>query len=153
MLQPSLTVLRTYTGETIPVLGTADLEVAYENKRYQLTTHISSGKAPNLLGRDWLQHAKLNWPKVVCVKQVAQQSRLEDILKKYSYVGLFNKELGAMRGVTTKIYMDPTVRPKYYKARPVPYALRPKLINHWIDCWQKVQFSQFSLLSGRHLSS
>ena len=32
-----------------------------------------------------------------------------------------------MKGITAKIYIDPAAQPKYRKARPVPYALRPKI--------------------------
>ena len=125
VLKPSETVLRTYTGEVIPVLGIVTTEVVYEGQRYNLTAHVVAGQAPNLLGRDWLQQIRLSWPKVEWVQQLADDSRLHTLLNKYS--DIFIAELGTMKGTTAKIYVDPTAQPKYCKARSVPYALRPKV--------------------------
>ncbi len=44
------------------------------------------------------------------------------ILDKYSEV--FSDELGTFRPFTTKLSIQPGARPKFCKARPVPYALR-----------------------------
>jgi len=74
------------------------------------------------LGRDWLQEIKLNWPQL---NHVEDHSDLHEILQEYSEV--FKEELGTMKGITAKIYIDPAAQPKYCKARPVPYALRPKI--------------------------
>jgi len=125
VMQQSMTALRTYTGKVISVLGTVMAEVKYENKKYSLTAHVVSGQAPNLLGRDWLQQLKLNWQNVEHVQQVTDYSRLHSMLNKYSSV--FKKELGTMKGIKAKIYVNPEAQPKYCKARAVPYALRPKV--------------------------
>ena len=34
-----------------------------------------------------------------------------------------------MQGVTAKFYINPDVQPKFFKARPVPYALQSKVEN------------------------
>ena len=59
------------------------------------------------------------------MNHVEDHSDLHGILQEYAEV--FNKELGTMKGITAKIYIDPAAQPKYRKARPVPYALRPKI--------------------------
>ena len=55
-LLPSGKLLRSYTGHSIPVLGTMEVEARYGNKMLVLPVYIVSGGGPNLLGRDWLTH-------------------------------------------------------------------------------------------------
>jgi len=62
-MQPSTTALRTYTADVIPVLEQVTAEVEYANIKHYLTAQIVAAKAPNLLGKNWLQQIKLNWPK------------------------------------------------------------------------------------------
>ena len=40
---------------------------------------------------------------------------------------VFNDELGRIKDVTAKIQVDPTFQPKFFRHRPVPYALRTKV--------------------------
>jgi len=68
-------------------------------------------------------------------------------LQEYSEV--FKKELGTMKGITAKIYIDPAAQPKYCKARPVPYALRPKIEEELErvvtkDTIEPVQFAEWA---------
>jgi len=46
----------------------------------------------------------------------------ENVLSKYADV--FAEGLGTLKGVKAKIYVDPEAKPKYIKARSVPYALK-----------------------------
>ena len=50
---------------------------------------------------------------------------LEHILKQHSSV--FKDELGTLKGVKAKLYVDPQVQPLFFKARSVPYAMRQKV--------------------------
>lgn len=40
---------------------------------------------------------------------------------------VFKGELGRLVGATAKIYVDPEAKPRYFKARPLPYALKEKV--------------------------
>ena len=40
---------------------------------------------------------------------------------------MFREELGTIRGTTAKIQIDPEVRPRFHKPRPVPFSLRTKV--------------------------
>lgn len=45
--------------------------------------------------------------------------------KKYDQV--FHDELGSMKDITVKQHVKPDSKPVFLNARPVPYALRPKV--------------------------
>ena len=55
--------LQTYSKEPIVVLGTTDVQVAYEDQVVILPL-IVRGEGPTLLGRNWLNQLKLNWSKI-----------------------------------------------------------------------------------------
>lgn len=110
--------LRTYAGNTIQPLGQVPLEVYHNNQHYKLPVLVVPGSGPNLLGRDWLSVLKINWATV-------HQVDRDDFLKPYQNV--FSEELGTLKGVTAKFYVDDTVKPRYFKPRPVPLALRAKV--------------------------
>ena len=46
------------------------------------------------------------------------------ILEQYQEV--FSEELGTFTGPKIKLITDPQVAPKFYKPRPLPYAMRDK---------------------------
>ncbi|KAJ8009241.1 hypothetical protein DPEC_G00086850 [Dallia pectoralis] len=50
---------------------------------------------------------------------------LPALLEKHGEV--FNGELGSMKNITVKLNIKPDSKPKLMKARPVPYAIRPKV--------------------------
>ena len=54
-----------------------------------------------------------------------QESPLGRLNDKYSEV--FEDGLGTFKGPKVKIYVDPGVRPKFLKARPVSYAMTGKI--------------------------
>ena len=47
-------LLKTYTGEVMPVLGEMKVEVKYRSQTVTLTLTIVEGSGPSLFGRDWL---------------------------------------------------------------------------------------------------
>ena len=61
----------------------------------------------------------------------------------------FQKGLGKVTGVRAKIYVDPTKRPRFLKARPVSYALREKIateLDHLVkeETIEPVEFSEWA---------
>ena len=123
-LQQSLVNLCTYSGEQIIVQGEAMCNIEYEGKQYVLPIVVISGKGPTLLGRNWLQHIPLNWPKLFQpIFKVDDQ--LSQLLQSFSDV--FGNELGTLQGDKVSIHIDPTVPPKFCKARSLPYAMREKV--------------------------
>ena len=121
----------------------------------QLSLVVVQGKGPNLIGRDWLRILLgVDWQdKLLCDWQAIHKVRNSDesdvnsLLKKYEH--LFAADLGYLKGVKAKIYVPSDAKPRFHKARPVPYALRDKvdqelsrLENQGII--EKVQFSNWA---------
>ena len=53
-------VLRTYTGEVIPVVEECELDVEYNRFKGSLPVVVSSGEGD----RNWLQYISLNWSQI-----------------------------------------------------------------------------------------
>ena len=49
-LQPSKACLRTYSGESITVMGQTEVEVRYEEQRVRLPLLVVKGEGPSLFG-------------------------------------------------------------------------------------------------------
>ena len=77
----------------------------------------------SLLGRDWLTHIKLDWSQLNHIQ--TSTANCQPILDKHKAV--FGKGLGTVKGATAKFHINPEVQPRFYKARPVPYALQPQV--------------------------
>ena len=122
-IQSTNAKLRTYTGETIDVVGAIDVDVKYQSKKVRLSLLIVKGDGPTLMGRDWLQHFRLDWARLHKVD--TDHSKLEETLAKHS--NLFKDELGKISGTKAKLYMKPDAKPKFCRARQVPFAIREKV--------------------------
>lgn len=116
--------LKTYTGQSVRVLGAVNVTVTHNNQEKTLPLHIVSGNLPALLGRRWLRTLKLNWQEVFMITD-EKTTALKEILNKYPKV--FDGELGSMKDIMVKLTVKPGSTPKCLKARPVPYAIKPKV--------------------------
>ena len=114
-LSPSEISLRSYSGESIPVLGSVNVTVKYSNQEASLPLIVVKGDGPSLLGRNWLSHLKLNWHEIFWSHNLS----LKEVLDKHKAV--FEPGLGKVTGYEAKIQVDPQAHPKYCKARSVPY--------------------------------
>lgn len=123
-LLPTSVKLNTYSGEKLPVVGQMQAQVHHDNQSTQLSLMVVKGAGPSLLGRDWLSALRLEWHKV------HYHTTLQEVLDQYNAV--FEDTLGTLKGYKAKIHMDPSVPPKYCKARPVPYSMRD-LVEHELD--------------------
>ena len=120
-LKKSDVILRSYTGEVVPILGELSVCVCYDGRKHDLTVLVVKGNKPSLLGRDWLNVIRLNW---VNVFQVSSQS-LESMLKRYGNV--FIPDNKGIVGLRAHVNLKPDASPVYQKPRPVPYSLGEKV--------------------------
>ena len=103
-LQPTTTVLRTYTGEIIPAKGTILVNVQYAGEQYQnLKFLIVNGSGQSLMGRDWLKIIKLGWTDKHCNADGLSHLPLNGILPNYNSpdAGIFNLSQMEALPVTT----------------------------------------------------
>ena len=116
--------LRTYTGEELMVEGQLMVEVVYGDQRKELPLLVVAGRGPSLMGRDWLLHIRLDWQSIHSLEAVSITS-LQTVLSNHTAV--FADNLGCVKGVKAKIYVDPEARPRFCKPRSVPFAFREKV--------------------------
>ncbi len=115
--------LRTYTGEPVRVKGQVRVDIAYKGQAAsQVALLVIEGDGPNLLGRDWLQFIRLDWPNIL---QLQGTQSLRTVLHQNQEA--FKEGLGTMKGVTAKLYVESSVQPRFCKARTVPFAMRQKV--------------------------
>ena len=127
-LEASKIKFRTFTGEIVPALGETKVYVAYDNQVAELPLFVLAGNNPCLLGRNWLQTIRLNWPailKLTASPMSKPNEGLGQLLDQYSEV--FDNSLGTMKGAKAHIYLKDDVEPKFCKPLPVPYALKDRI--------------------------
>ena len=83
------------------------------------------------MGRDWLTYIMLNWKNLFEIHTMTERTvtagcpvRLQKILDKYAEV--FKEGLGTMKSVKVRIQVNQEAQPRFFKAHPIPYALKPK---------------------------
>ena len=86
------------------------MEATYQVQTSKLPLQILKGNGPDLFGRNWLKNIKLNWGSI---KKISCD--LDSMLCRHQSV--FKDELG-------KLFVKPESKPKFFKPRQVPYALK-----------------------------
>jgi hypothetical protein len=114
--------LRTYLGEELPVLGVAEVEVAYKSQVVPLPLVVVKGHGSTLFGRNWLERIQVNW---ASINNVQYSSSVTEVIRKHSE--LFSQKLGTLKGMEAKIFVSSTAQPRFFKPRPLPYALKGRV--------------------------
>ena len=120
--------LRTYTGEFITAKGVSEVNVTYENQSVLLPLIVTAGGGPILFGRNWLKKVRLNWEQlfsVMGVNKVSENVELHNILGRFTHV--FKEGIGTMANIKVHIELKDDAKPRFHKARPVPYALKGRI--------------------------
>lgn len=134
--------LRTYSGHVIKPIGRVNFHVEDGTMSLQLSTLVTPGSGPNLLGRDWLSVMKLDWTSVKHVNLINTE-----VSEQFS--NLFRDGLGTLTGTKVKLHMDANATPRFFRPRTVPYAYREK-VEAELDRLQKdgvirpVEFSEWA---------
>ncbi len=114
--------LRSYSGDKLDLLGESQVSVKYGAQTMTLPLVVVKGSKVPLLGRNWLEHIKLNWSEVFTVQETDPVKRLTD-----KYSKLFDENNGKIINMKAHITLQEQAKPVYRKARPVPYALKKPL--------------------------
>ena len=126
LLTPSTSKLRTYTGEVMPVVGMAEVDVEYKGQKECMSLLVVPGNGASLLGRSWLRHIQLDWREVHRISTSGNSVEAAySVLQKYPE--LMRDDIGTINGVKGHLQVNPEAEPRFCKARNVPYALREKV--------------------------
>lgn len=120
--EPSVIVLKTYTGQKMHVVGECTVNARYEGQTAVLPIVVvreGERKLPVLLGRTWLEKLQLNWGSILFL---STDDRIANLRAKFPSV--FSRTLGAIRNFEANIVLKPGSSPVFCKARPLPFALR-----------------------------
>jgi hypothetical protein len=119
-LKSSPILLRTYDQQVLKNLGTFTVHVCHNSQEMNLPLIVVEGTGPNLLERDWLEHLQLNW------KTIHHNMALTDAESVCQvFPAVFQDGLGTLKGFKASIHVEQDAKPVFYKARPIPYALKP----------------------------
>ena len=114
--------LTTYTGEPMTVVGELDAQVQYGQQSKALPLTVVAGNGASLLGRNWLQHLRLDWNTIGAIAIESNAEGLNQLLS--NYTTLFSDELGTLQPFKAKIQVRPDAPPRFFKPRSVPYAIK-----------------------------
>ena len=130
----SQTKLRTYSGNFLTVLGYIEVKVVVGTDcRQGLKLYVVAGKKCLLFDREWIRAFTWNNFKDILASEIHSVSTnnetnnsLRLLLNKYS--SLFDKEhLGEIKGEPVTLHLKKGSQPIFYRARPVPFALKEKV--------------------------
>ena len=116
--------LQTYSGDKLAVLGMFEAPVSYNGQCATLPIVVANVvNQPPILGRNWMDTIRLDWQSLFKVSSEGGQVSLRATCHKHTAV--FQDGLGTMTPHKAKMHMKENAVPKFHKARPVPYALKP----------------------------
>ena len=115
-----------YGGSPISIVGVIRVAARLVNsgKAVDADLVIVKQKGPTLLGRGLMKSLEIS---SINFSNVNKVNTISPLLKEFP--DLFSQGLGCYKGETFSIEVDPTVEPKFCKARPVPYAMRNMVDN------------------------
>lgn len=118
-LQTDNMLLRTWSGQSLRVLGCATVIVTHGNKTMTLPLVVIKGAGCNLLGRNWFPHLGIQ---ITGINDVSGDELVSKLLDKYQSV--FDEDISGHIGPAVQLDLVEGAKPKFLKARPVPFALR-----------------------------
>ncbi|KAI5742739.1 hypothetical protein M8J77_010808 [Diaphorina citri] len=161
-IEKSSLSLKSYSGNSLNVIGMVRVPVEYKNVTYTLPMTVveSDGiQVPALLGRDWIHLLNLDLNFIrnlftenehldsLACNMVNNVKMVEDI--KTQFPNCFSSEPSCIKGAPVDIVIKPSTIPIFCKARPIPFALKDLVIqelNNLIDAGilKKVESSEWA---------
>jgi len=128
-LSSSDVILRSYGGQQLKVLGSFTAQASVNGSADSASVLVvRAPNFPSLFGRDWLSKFRLDWTAVgrsLFPTAAVNSISLADVTEKFP--DLFSNELGHVKGVRAHIELRPGAVPKFWKPRPLAFALIPKV--------------------------
>eukprot|EP00731_Ephydatia_muelleri_P009634 Em0005g220a len=141
-------VLRAYSGHRLHVIGETTVDVNAGSQRHKsLPLVVVEGEEAPLFGRNWLVQVDVAWDvlkntfvqecKTHAIVASCSQGQspptgargnppaLDELLKRYDVI--FKQQLGKIKDLKATIRVQSEATPKFFKPRPVAYALRERV--------------------------
>ena len=143
-LKRTNTVLKTFSGEQLQPIGSADVKVQYKSQSVILPILVLEGEGPDLFGRNWLKHIRIEWQSMHQV----EEDKLHTMWARHKKI--FQEGLGKVKDFKAKIHVKADATPKFCKARPVPYSMKVKIEEELdsllsLGILKPVQFSEWAM--------
>lgn len=110
-------------------VGLLKVLVDKQNQRELLDLYVVKNKGPILMWRDWLRKLRQDWCSIKWLQASIATSipveRLDVMIDKWSDV--FEDKLGTFSSANARLIIKGDSQPRLLKARPMPYALKPKV--------------------------
>ena len=121
--------LNVYGGAPLSILGSVRVQAFLKEPTDAVDAQliIVNNNGPTLLGRGMMKQLDIS---SFDLNEVHKLNEQDSLVSKYPE--LFAPGLGCYKDKTFSIAIDDTVAPKFFKARPVPYAMRDK-VNDELD--------------------
>lgn len=115
--------LITYTGDGIQCIGIAKLPIQYKDVTYTLDVYVVRNGGPPILGRDFLSTFQIQMaPIMYCAESQNAVEKLQ-----LQYPKTFSDKLGLFNKFKVSLQLKQDVKPVFFKARPIAFALRNRL--------------------------
>ena len=98
--------------------------MSYGYQQACLPVIATAGNGPALMGKNWLSVHRLDWKQI---KEISLEpcNKVENLVSKYA--SLFDRGLGIIEGVTAHLKLKENATLRFFKPRPVPFALKEKI--------------------------
>ncbi|GBP64245.1 Transposon Tf2-11 polyprotein [Eumeta japonica] len=123
--------LRCYDGSPITPRGSCSLSVTYRGRTKQIKFYIIDNgchvqPAP-ILGRDFMSEFNLGISEMKYIDNpVIEETSVAKILMN-TFPAVFSNKLGKLNKFKVQLQLKPDAKPIFFKPRPVPFALKPKV--------------------------
>ncbi|XP_049520472.1 uncharacterized protein K02A2.6-like [Dermacentor silvarum] len=130
VLEPTKVKLRTYTGALVRPQGVSSVNMQQGDHSAILPLYVVDHKGPPLLGWEWLHAVRLEWAKIWNLNNITRSDTPTDSVKKRldallaKYQPLFKDELGTITEERAELFLKPDTKPRFLKARNVPFVLQ-----------------------------
>ena len=120
--------LTAYGGFQLPIKGSAEVSARFQGEEKKLELIVVNNNSPSLLGRKWMKAFSplREWFDNAPISSInVSLSSVDSLCNEYSE--LFAPGLGKVKGYQAHIYIKPDAHFRFFKARAVSFALKPKI--------------------------
>ncbi|XP_077560752.1 uncharacterized protein LOC144175558 [Haemaphysalis longicornis] len=121
-VEASGVMMRSYSGHLVQVEGQAQVSVRLDDREATLPLFLTKGSSPTLLGRNWIQALGVQLPEYQEAVRVVEDA--PNLLNKFK--ALFQSGVGTFTGSAASIHVSEGARPRFFKPRPLPLALKDR---------------------------